>query len=98
MKDDVKVGVHSTAILFGSWILPLLMMCGMTFVAMLAIVGYINGQGHAYFIIAVGGTAVHVVWQFMTVDLEAPRSCWREFVSHRNLIQGSSFVFYWFSR
>jgi 4-hydroxybenzoate polyprenyltransferase len=78
MKDDVKVGVRSTAILFGSWILPLLIMCGITFVAMLGVAGYLNGQGYAYFVLAVGGTAAHIVWQFMTVDLESPRSCWRE--------------------
>lgn len=80
MNDDVKVGVRSTAILFGSWIRPLLMMCGFTFVAMLAVAGYLNGQSNVYFILTVGGTAAHVVWQFMTVDLEAPHSCWREFL------------------
>ncbi|KAF8240074.1 UbiA prenyltransferase [Tricholoma matsutake] len=79
MNDDVKVGVRSTAILFGSWIRPLLMTCGFTFVAMLAVAGYLNGQSNVYFILTVGGTAAHVVWQFMTVDLEAPHSCWRNF-------------------
>jgi 4-hydroxybenzoate polyprenyltransferase len=79
IKDDVKVGVRSTAILFGSWIFPLLMLCGITFVAMLAVTGYLNGQGYAYFIISVGGAAAHVVWQFTTVDLDVPLSCWREF-------------------
>jgi 4-hydroxybenzoate polyprenyltransferase len=54
-------------------------MCGVTFVVMLAIAGYLNGQGMSYFIVAVGGTAAHLAWQFMTVDLKAPHSCWREF-------------------
>jgi 4-hydroxybenzoate polyprenyltransferase len=54
------------------------MLCGIIFVTMLAIVGYLNGQGYAYFVISVGGTAAHVTWQFMTVDLDVPHSCWRE--------------------
>ncbi|KAF8812833.1 UbiA prenyltransferase [Phlegmacium glaucopus] len=79
IKDDVKMGVRSTAILFGSWIRPLLVFCGLMFVTMLAIAGYLNGQGLAYFVISVGGTALHLVWQYMTVDLEVPKSCWRNF-------------------
>lgn len=79
IEDDIKVGVCSTAILFGSWIFPLLTMCGVTFVVMLVIAGYLNGQGMTYFIIAVGGTTAHLIWQFLTVDLKAPHSCWREF-------------------
>ncbi|KAF9462241.1 UbiA prenyltransferase family-domain-containing protein [Collybia nuda] len=79
IKDDVKMGVNSTAILWGSWIRPLLVLCAITFVAMLAIAGHLNGQGPAYFLVSVGGTAVHLLWQFATVDLEVPESCWRNF-------------------
>jgi 4-hydroxybenzoate polyprenyltransferase len=63
------------------------MMCGFTFVAMLAIAGYMNGQGHAYFILTVGGAAAHVMWQFMTVDLKVPHTCWREFFIISGLCQ-----------
>ena len=76
IKDDVKMGVRSTAILFGSWIRPLLVLCGLMFVTMLAIAGYLNGQGPSYFIVSVGGTALHLFWQYMTVDLDIPKSCW----------------------
>jgi 4-hydroxybenzoate polyprenyltransferase len=55
IKDDVKMGVCSTAILFGSWIRPLLVLCGLMFVTMLTIAGYLNGQGPACFIVSVGG-------------------------------------------
>jgi len=78
-KDDVKMGVRSTALLFGSWIRPLLISCGIIFVTMLAAAGILNKQGPVYFIVAVGGTAAHLVWQFMTVDLEVPASCWTNF-------------------
>ena len=79
IKDDVKMGVRSTAILFGSWIRPLLVLCGLMFVTMLAIAGYLNGQGTAYFTVSVGGTALHLFWQYMTVNLDVPKSCWSEF-------------------
>lgn len=75
IKDDVKMGVRSTAILFGTWIRPLLMGCAATFVICLAIAGYINGQGAAYFGLSVIGTACHFIWQFATVNLAEPSSC-----------------------
>ncbi|KAF7300148.1 4-hydroxybenzoate polyprenyltransferase, mitochondrial [Mycena kentingensis (nom. inval.)] len=79
IQDDVKVGVRSTAILFGSWIRPLLIACGMTFVSMLALAGALNNHGPAYFVISVAGTALHLLWQAWTVDLEEPKSCWENF-------------------
>lgn len=84
-KDDVKMGVRSTALLFGSWIRPLLVVCAITFVIMLTWAGILNEQGRAYFILSVGGTAVHLVWQFATVDLEEPSSCWRNFKRNGHL-------------
>ena len=74
--DDVKMGVRSTALLFGSWIQPLLVLCGVVFVAMLALAGIANQQGWSYFAVSVGGTTLHLVWQFFTVDLDSPSSCW----------------------
>ncbi|KAJ7176343.1 4-hydroxybenzoate polyprenyl transferase [Mycena crocata] len=79
IKDDVNMGVRSTAILFGTWIRPLLTICGLIFVATLAAAGILNGQGTSYFVISVGGTAIHLTWQFMTVDLDVPKSCWANF-------------------
>lgn len=97
IKDDVKMGVRSTAILFGEWIRPLLMLCGVGFVSMLGLAGYLNKQGPAYFIVSVGGAALHVIWQFLTVDLEVPASCWRNFNRNGQLgwiVWGGLFVDY----
>lgn len=76
IKDDLKMGVRSTAILWGSWIRPLLICCAITFVGMFASAGYMNDQGLAFFLISIGGTAAHLVWQLMTVDLGVPKDCW----------------------
>jgi len=79
MKDDLKMGIRSTAILFGSWIRPLLIGFAVIFVTTLAGAGYINKQGPAYFMLSVGGAAIHLLWQFLTVDLAVPDSCWTNF-------------------
>jgi 4-hydroxybenzoate polyprenyltransferase len=71
------MGAKSTAILFGAWIRPLLTLIAIAFIVLLVFAGYFNNQGWPYYVISVGGTAVHVIWQFMTVDLDVPESCWR---------------------
>ncbi|KAF8173241.1 UbiA prenyltransferase family-domain-containing protein [Mycena galopus ATCC 62051] len=79
IRDDVKMNVRSTAILFGIWIRPLLIACGVTFVSMLSVAGFLNSHGTAYFGVSVGGTLVHLIWQSQTLDLDVPRSCWTNF-------------------
>jgi 4-hydroxybenzoate polyprenyltransferase len=74
-RDDIRAGVRSTAILFGEWIRPLLIAFGLLFVGALAYAGIINKQGPAFFGLSVGGALVHLVWQYLTVDLEDPKSC-----------------------
>ncbi|KAH0578762.1 Para-hydroxybenzoate--polyprenyltransferase, mitochondrial [Termitomyces sp. J132] len=85
IQDDIKMGVRSTAILFGSWIRPLLVLCGVGFVTMLGLAGYINGQGPYYFVLSVGGTTAHLVWQYKLVDLDVPASCWQNFKNNGHL-------------
>ncbi|KAJ7137444.1 4-hydroxybenzoate polyprenyl transferase [Mycena crocata] len=85
MKDDIKVGVRSTAILFGSWLRPLLVLFGIVFVSLLGVAGFLNNQGVPYFAVSIGGTFLHLLWQFRTVNLEVPKSCWRNFNSNGEL-------------
>ncbi|KAL1745156.1 UbiA prenyltransferase family-domain-containing protein [Schizophyllum fasciatum] len=99
-EDDVKVGVRSTALLFGSWIRPLLVALGLLFVAMLGIAGFIGEQGIAYYAIAVGGTAAHLLWQYLTVNLDQPESCGENFKRNGHLgwiIWGGLFIDYMIS-
>ncbi|KAF8066011.1 UbiA prenyltransferase family-domain-containing protein [Lyophyllum atratum] len=84
-KDDVKAGVRSTALAFGSHIRSLLTVFAITFVTMFTAAGAMNGQGLAYYLISVGGMSVHLIWQFSTVDLDVPESCWRNFQSNGTL-------------
>ncbi|KAJ7099821.1 UbiA prenyltransferase family [Mycena epipterygia] len=85
IRDDVKMGVRSTAILFGTWIRPLLISFGIAFVSMLAYAGVLNHQGTPYFVVSIGGTVLHLLWQYATVDLNVPKSCWNNFNSNGRL-------------
>lgn len=75
-SGDIKMGIRSTAILFGSWIRPFLVTSAAAFLSMLAIAGYLNEQGAIYYVLSVGGTGVHLVWQLFTVDPDDQSSCW----------------------
>ena len=81
-KDDVKVGIKSTAVLLGNFVRPFTFSCAVLFVAAVACAGALNGQTAYFFYITVGGTSLHLIWQFITLDLNSPDSCGREFPSH----------------
>ncbi|TFY76450.1 hypothetical protein EWM64_g7561 [Hericium alpestre] len=74
-KDDINVGVKSTAVILGDLVIPFAMMCSTTFVGALAFAGYLNGETNAYYFVTVAGTAAHFAWQLATIDLEDPDSC-----------------------
>ena len=70
-KYDEKIGVHSTARLFGSYIRSILSIFCVGFVTSLAYAGYVNHQGPIYYIADVAFTAVVLLWQLvMTKDFE----------------------------
>ncbi|TFK75540.1 UbiA-domain-containing protein [Pluteus cervinus] len=79
LEDDVKVGVRSTAILFGSSIRTWLNCCAIIFVLAFGVVGYMNHQALPFLFVSVIGSAIHLSWQIYTVDLKSPASCWRNF-------------------
>ncbi|KAJ4479174.1 UbiA prenyltransferase family-domain-containing protein [Lentinula aciculospora] len=85
IEDDVKMGIRSTAILFGSHIRPLLIACGCSFIVLLCATGILNGQGLAFYVLSVGGLLLHLIRQWWTVDLEIPKSCWANFNSNGQL-------------
>ncbi|THV03622.1 UbiA prenyltransferase [Dendrothele bispora CBS 962.96] len=84
-KDDVKAGVKSTSLLFGSYVRPILSVFAAFVVGSFLYVGIHNGHGLAYFIISVGGTAAHFAWQLGTLDVDDPTDCWKKFNSNGSL-------------
>jgi 4-hydroxybenzoate polyprenyltransferase len=83
--DDVDAGVKSTALLFADKTRPILAGFSTSFVGLLALSGYLNAQGPAFYLLSVGGAAAHLAWQLRTADLETRESCWKIFKSNRDL-------------
>ncbi|KAH7926932.1 4-hydroxybenzoate polyprenyl transferase [Leucogyrophana mollusca] len=84
-KDDVKAGVKSTALLFGSWVKEILSIFAVGFVGSLIYAGVATGRGIPFYIIAVGGCAGHLLWQLLSLDVNSPEDCWKKFQSNGNL-------------
>ncbi|KXN81978.1 4-hydroxybenzoate polyprenyltransferase, mitochondrial [Leucoagaricus sp. SymC.cos] len=84
-KDDVKAGVKSTSLLFGDYIRQILSLFACGFVGGIAYAGYLNQQGWPYYVISVGGTSLHLLWQLGTLKPNIPADCWEKFTSNGNL-------------
>lgn len=85
MVDDAKAGVKSTALLFGSWIRPILFLFGLLFASLLTAAGRLNNQGPLFYWISIGGTTLHLIWQLFTLDIHNPADCRSKFLSNVNL-------------
>ncbi|KAI0062575.1 4-hydroxybenzoate polyprenyl transferase [Artomyces pyxidatus] len=84
-KDDVKVGVKSTAVMLGDFVRPFTAGCAVLFVATLAYAGSLNNQSPVFFWVSVGGTSLHLIWQYATVDLDSPDSCGANFIRNGHM-------------
>jgi 4-hydroxybenzoate polyprenyltransferase len=82
-KDDIKIGVKSTALRFGERTPEYLAAFSTGMVSMLALAGYMNDQGPLFYALSVGGAAAHLAWQLKTVDYENPVDCWSKFASNK---------------
>ncbi|KAG6812447.1 hypothetical protein H0H92_002815 [Tricholoma furcatifolium] len=83
--DDIKAGNHSTAVLFGDYVRPILALFAAAFVAAIAYAGVLNHQGPWFYLVAVGGTAAHLSWQLITLRPEVAADCWSKFKSNGQL-------------
>ncbi|KAF9219193.1 UbiA prenyltransferase [Gyrodon lividus] len=81
-RDDVKAGVGSLALFFGSWVRPALSVFALIFVASLTYTGIVNHQSALYFVVSVGGAGLHLLWQLTTVDFDNPADCEEKFKSN----------------
>ncbi|KAI0298354.1 4-hydroxybenzoate polyprenyl transferase [Multifurca ochricompacta] len=84
-KDDVKVGVKSTAVMLGDFVRPFTFSCAVLFVSTLAYAGILNEQTPYFFYISIGGTSLHLIWQYVTVDLNSPDSCGLNFIRNGHM-------------
>ncbi|KAJ7707876.1 UbiA prenyltransferase, partial [Mycena olivaceomarginata] len=80
-RDDVKIGIGSTAVLFKSTTKSklLLLFHAVMFTLFLALSGSLNGVQPAsspYYLISVAGSGIFLATQLWYLDLDSPASCW----------------------
>jgi len=85
-KDDVKIGVRSTAVFFGDAVVPATIFFAVVFVTALYIAGRLNGNGLSYFILSVGGPATLLFLEFICLDVDSSSSCWGFFVRNAYIL------------
>jgi 4-hydroxybenzoate polyprenyltransferase len=83
-KDDIRIGLKSTAVLFGDYVHSALAFFSVVFVTCLALVGSMNNQGVSFYALSCGGTALHLLWQLKTWDSENSHSCASMFKANGN--------------
>ncbi|KIJ46015.1 hypothetical protein M422DRAFT_165770 [Sphaerobolus stellatus SS14] len=79
VKDDLRIGLKSTAVLFGSWIRPILRLLCIGFIALLIATGILNEQSFGYYGISVLPTTLLLFWEIMTWDQSNPQSAFIRF-------------------
>ncbi|TFY60194.1 hypothetical protein EVG20_g7505 [Dentipellis fragilis] len=84
-KDDVKAGVKSTALLFGTWVRPILSCFALVFLASLVYAGFCNGKGLPFYLVSCGGALAHIGWQLATWDPNDPKDCGAKFKSNGDM-------------
>ncbi|KZV60682.1 UbiA prenyltransferase [Peniophora sp. CONT] len=84
-EDDLRTGARSTAVTFGRRVYGFLTCFAICFLASLALVGRMNDQRWPFFVISVGGTAVHLAWQLVTWDNNDDASSAAMFKANGNL-------------
>lgn len=77
--DDAKIGVKSTALLFGDRIRAILPLFSAGFIIALSVGGFLNNQGIWYYLISVGLATLHLMWQLITFNENDADDCGNKF-------------------
>ncbi|KAL7684358.1 putative UbiA prenyltransferase family, 4-hydroxybenzoate polyprenyltransferase [Plasmopara halstedii] len=81
-NDDVKIGVRSTALLFGDKTKPVLNFFSAVAIAGFGTAGYVSGLEWPFFVGLTGGAA-HLAWQVNTAKLDDPINLQERFASNK---------------
>ncbi|KAI0375788.1 4-hydroxybenzoate polyprenyl transferase [Pilatotrama ljubarskyi] len=78
-RDDVNMGIRSTALLFGERTRPILSGLSASSISLITCAGYLNGHG-ALFYGGVGLAAAQLARVLWQTDFDSRPSCWKGFV------------------
>jgi 4-hydroxybenzoate polyprenyltransferase len=81
-KDDIKIGVKSTALRLGEQTKIWLTAFSVGMITNLGIAGYVTDQTWPFFL-AVAATSCHLGWQISTLQLNNRQDCWNKFTSNQ---------------
>lgn len=76
-RDDVKAGVKSTALVFGTRVKGYLAFFGTCFMTALSISGALNHQSYFFYLFSILGGSVHLISQLRSLNPDVPKSCWK---------------------
>ncbi|KLO13133.1 UbiA prenyltransferase [Schizopora paradoxa] len=91
-KDDAKIGLHSTALLFGQNVVPAISCLAIGFVSLLCISGFLNNHGAPYYALSVGGPSLFFLIKLVNLDVESFESCWDFFIQNAYFLGSIIFV------
>ncbi|KAJ7179264.1 4-hydroxybenzoate polyprenyl transferase [Mycena filopes] len=78
-KDDVGVGIRSTALLFGERTRPILSALSTTSLSLVSYAGYLNAQGTPFYL-GISLAATQLARIIYRTDFHQRQSCWQGFV------------------
>lgn len=81
IKDDLKIGVKSTAILFGTQGIKIIGLFYLLVLVFLGISGFLEHKSYLFYIFLNLG-AIQLVWQITTLNLKNPEDCNQKFFSN----------------
>lgn len=81
IEDDIKVGVKSTAVLFGSHTKIFLWICLTLMGVSMFMYGYLAALGIGYYVVTLSGCIISLGTMIARVDLSNEASCWWWFTS-----------------
>ncbi|MES9994302.1 MAG: 4-hydroxybenzoate octaprenyltransferase [Candidatus Thiodiazotropha sp.] len=80
-EDDLKIGVKSSAILFGRHDRLIIALLQMVMIMLLLLIGYLLGLGHYYYLGVSAGIALFVYQQWLIRKRE-PNACFQAFLNN----------------
>ena len=76
LKDDIKAGIKSLAVLYGDHTKSLLWRLLILMSACLTASGWLSNMGFMYYLISVGGSVISLGLMIARVELKNSQSCW----------------------
>ncbi len=80
-RDDIKLGLQSTAILFGQWDTVIIGLLQMQFLLLLVLIGFLFNL-NAYYFFSLSLVAMFFVYQQMLIQKRLPENCFRAFINN----------------